>query len=229
VGRNTYFDKTTQIHKEYARNGHRCPRCAKKIRWHPKGYFFDGRPAPWFAWSGPDLAECPHCGERWPIYETSDPAAAAFVVETSRREEPIGDELRRVDNSGSSRELTRRLTISRRWAQTVEVHAERAQTGKQGIQVGGDALTKFTAATETAVKHQYSISTQSEQTYAEEITFTVPARTILEVRLCWKRIWQQGYVRVTDHSGTVDIPFQVVVGVTFDQEHRDLPRMPGSR
>jgi hypothetical protein len=100
---------------------------------------------------------------------------------------------------------------------------EHARTATGRIEMSVGDLAKFGTSTETAVKQHYSVIVEDEQTIDEEIEFTVPAHTTTELRLHWKRLWQQGYATVTSDSGTgIAIPFRLLLGVTFDQESREL-------
>ncbi|MFX0578308.1 hypothetical protein [Nocardia nepalensis] len=210
---------------ELIANGWRCRSCSGNLWWLEE-FRADGTRLRW--WEGPSGAgafyqRCRNCGHTWPRYADQDLEPAFEVIETARTEEPIGDEVRRIDNSASSTTLTRRLTISKRWLQKYEIHIERAATASDGIEVTLGPLGKLKSTTESAVKQHYSLTTEAEQTHTEEIVCTIPARTTMEVRLHWKRLWQEGVIRIPGRPGpTVTVPFRVLIGLTFDQENRDL-------
>jgi hypothetical protein len=72
---------------------------------------------------------------------------------------------------------------------------------------------------ERTLRTQYSVSSEMEQNFEEEITVTVPPKTALVLIMDWKTIVQEGYVRVQDSAGrTADVPFEVPLEVTFDQK-----------
>jgi hypothetical protein len=175
-------------------------------------------------WAGKyPLARCELCNGTWQICASSaliqtGSSPRVWITETSRTEEPLGDDLLRVNNVGSTATLTRRLKISKRWQQNYEVQIERAHTANGKTTWGSEKLVQFQTTTEDAVKRHYKISGENEQTLTEEIEVTVPPGIDIEIRLRWKRLWQEGYATVADGSGTtVDIPYRAVVGVTFDQ------------
>lgn len=172
------------------------------------------------------VSRCRLCNGTWQVWaspaHTGPFPPRARITETTRTAEPIGDDLFSVDNAGSAATQTRRLRVSKRWQQHYEVHAEQARTIKTGTG-SGPAVVKATFAAEDAVKSHYWTSEETEHTFSEEIEFTIPPNTVTEIRLRWKRLWQEGYATVTDAAGTTtNIPFRAVVGVTFDQQNRDL-------
>jgi hypothetical protein len=118
------------------------------------------------------------------------------------------------------------MQITMRWLHTCEVQAEDTSTSTRGMTLSAGTWAKFRTTAEAAVKRHYSVTAEEEQTFAEEIEYTVPARTTTEVRFRWKRLWQEGHVTLTTHDGTtpasIGAPFRLVLGVTFDQESRDL-------
>lgn len=177
------------------------------------------------------VAECAKCHQRWPVFTASQPKVPnpdyeVDITETSRTEEPIGDEQRTIDNSKSSIELTRRFTVSREWSQSYSIEYEKMCSNKQQLNLGvaqGVDVGIRTAA-EDSIRERYAVSGETRQTYAEEITLNVPARTKLCVVLHWKRIWQQGFLVLKSGSGQIaQLPFQIAVGITFDQVQADEP------
>jgi transcription elongation factor Elf1 len=175
-------------------------------------------------------ATCSHCGQGWNVFaplETSAPASSGDlvvhqIVETLRTEELIGDELRKIDNSGTSTSSARRLRAMRRWAKTCDIQLERATSATRGSDVAVQGLAGYHSAVEDAVKRNYAVTAEEEQTFEEEIELTVPPRTSVQLCLHWKRLWQEGYVLMKALDGeTVSIPFRTVIGVTFDQESID--------
>jgi hypothetical protein len=98
---------------------------------------------------------------------------------------------------------------------------------------GGPAWLKVKGTIEQQLHRAYSADEHSTRVFAEEITIEVPKLTSVRVSLRWKRIWQRGVVRVTPSDGGMayDVPYQVVVNVTFDQTQQDagLEANPGGR
>jgi hypothetical protein len=143
------------------------------------------------------------------------------IVETDQYEEPLGEEARVIDNRFSATGVTRNVRASREWTRTMTVSEERTRT--YGAELGGGpAWLKIKGSVEQELHRTYSTENQSKQTFAEEITITVPERTSVRLVIRWKRIWQRGVVRVTRGDGTVsEVPYQVVVNITFDQSQQD--------
>ncbi len=173
------------------------------------------------------IAECPKCDQRWMVFTgaslPSEPSELSFTfVETNREEEALGDEQRQVDNSKSSVELTRRFTVGREWTQSYTLDHEKVRSDHSELKLGGPELPSVTLAAENALTERYSITSAMKQTYEEEITVTVPARTSLNLVFHWKRLWQCGNIQVqlTDRMLFI-IPFKVAVGLTFDQTQSD--------
>ena len=223
----------SEEHHRWIRN-HRCPSCQVRF-FNLKYYKPDGTPVSALK-VGLDVSltmlrekgwtvGCPKCGYRWPFRAASkitEVFKVQQIVETMRTEEPIGDELRRIDNSGTSTSSVRRLRVTRRWAQKCDIQMERTTTSTTGLTFKAvNNLPEFESRLETAVRQNYGISTEEEQTFDEEIELTVPAHTIVHVRLHWKRLWQEGYVILAIQAEQVNVPFRSVLGITFDQETAD--------
>ena len=144
------------------------------------------------------------------------------IAETTRSEESLGEEQRIIDNLNSSIQVSRRFTVSKGWSQSYAIGYENVSTnkGEIGFNILNQANLKY--AIEEALKEQYSISEQSSRTCAEEVLLEVPARTKLCVSFQWKRIWQHGVIKLPSQKGQIiEVPFQVVVGLTFDQVQTD--------
>jgi hypothetical protein len=175
-------------------------------------------------------AVCSRCGHSWNIYDyapSSMPASRGDlvvyrIVETVRTEEPLGDELRKIDNSGTSTSSVRRLRATKRWAKKCDVQIERASIKTHGLDLAAHEFARYHTAVEAAVKVNYAIGAEEEQTFDEEIELTVPPRTNVQLCLHWKRLWQEGYVVLKGQDDqTLSIPFRTIIGITFDQESID--------
>jgi transcription elongation factor Elf1 len=171
---------------------------------------------------------CGRCGQSWNFTSAGQPSSAVSdelvvrITETVRTEEPIGDEMRRVDNSGTSTSTVRRLRLTKRWLQRCEVQVEQSHATTGGAELAVGTVAKYHSTTEAAVRRNLTIGTEDEQTFEEEIEIAVPPRTLVQLHLRWKRIWQEGYADLTDPQGnTARVSFRTVVGVTFDQESVD--------
>ncbi len=139
------------------------------------------------------------------------------VLETRRVEEPIGEEKRTIDNSGPATS-TRRLKVTKRWLRKYEMSMERAQSRKFGGSLPKALIVELSGEAENRLQRSYSIAGEEEQTFEEELELTIPPRSIVTLVLSWKRIWQEGVIAVVQPDGErIEVPFRVVVGVTFDQ------------
>lgn len=178
------------------------------------------------------VAMCPKCGKKWPVFsggnvpdisQQQTPIVKDIEVkETHRSEEGIGSEQRVVDNSKSSIELERRFTVSKDWAQSVSFEEETGKSSGTEISVGISEVADIKAAAEQELKSRYTKTEETRQTYAEEIILKVPGNTKLLVEFNWKRIWQHGNIIIhTDAGEALNLPFKIIVGVTFDQTQID--------
>ncbi|MBG0567386.1 hypothetical protein [Actinoplanes aureus] len=147
---------------------------------------------------------------------TADPRVLD-IVETGRVERPVGTDTRKIDNSGSGSDVTRNIKASRRWTQSCGVEMESLRTRSGGVDFSVADFLSLKGSLETQVRKLYSISTEQEQTFEEEIGVTVPPHTALVVVMEWKRIAQQGRIRLTvPQRGIVELPFEIDLGITFD-------------
>jgi hypothetical protein len=156
------------------------------------------------------------------LREGTSPLAGApkvlGVVETARSEQRLGSEDRDIDNRQSDTTVTRSFKATKRWTQSCQVELEKSRVSGQSADVTIPNLVSLKGDVEETLRRQYSASTEEEQTFEEEVTVTVPPRTGLHLVIDWKRIVQEGYVRLAGGDGqVVEVPFQLAVGVTFDQ------------
>jgi hypothetical protein len=140
------------------------------------------------------------------------------VVETARSEQSLGSDERTIDNSDSDTTVTRTIRATKRWTQRCQVEIEKTRVDGQSIDLILPELASLRGSVEDRLRTSYAVSAEVEQTFEEEVTLTVPPRTSLHVSMDWKRIVQQGYVRLRDaEQRMIDVPFEIAVGVTFDQ------------
>ncbi|MDJ1168530.1 hypothetical protein PMG71_03710 [Roseofilum sp. BLCC_M154] len=216
--------------QKYLSAGGRCPSCKEKL-WNSMGvhtkveyYFADGTRASNLHSVDPTLshARCSICGYQWNVrpnttIEQPKQVKVLSVTETSRSQENIGDDKRIIDNLKSPAILRRKFTVSKNWKRSYTIEYEAVQVDGHEFSLGiqGTGL-KF--LTEESLRRQYSISENSQETYTEEVEIEVPAFTRLAVIFHWKRILQNGSIRITNNQGQeFDIPFHIVAGLTFDQ------------
>lgn len=171
------------------------------------------------------------CQDVLPSQAGSRPAAAApsppapasrTVVEGSRYEVPFGDETRTIDNSKSASSTTRVVRLTREWARTYTVDAEHITTVHGSAGVGIHVL-DLKAEAELALRKTYSTATEERETFAEEVTLNIGPHTKSEIVFSWKEIRQKGMVKIAGAGFEAQVPYAVVVGLTFDQQQIDVP------
>ena len=178
------------------------------------------------AWR-PTLAFAPGSGGRTAVAQRVNPPPPAAVVpvqysvvESSRQETPLGEERRTIDNSQSSSESTRTVRLTREWSRSCTVEMERATTLSGSADLSIHVLDLKGGAEHTLSK-TYSASADERETFEEEVTLNISAHTRTEVVFAWKEIRQRGFVRAAGSGYEIQIPYEVVVGVTFDQRQVD--------
>lgn len=84
---------------------------------------------------------------------------------------------------------------------------------------------------ERLVKNAYSVSTEERETFEEEVTLTVTKGTKSEITFFWKEIRQRGDMQISGAGFEAQIPYAIVVGLTFDQQQVDSPQsaLPAQR
>ena len=143
------------------------------------------------------------------------------ALETVRTEEFIGEDQRLVDNSNSSINVTRKFNIGREWTQIVILEQETKTTINGDLEVGFLLLSRVRANAERVLNTKYVSTSEQKHFYSEEVTIEIPARTRTRVFFRWKQIWQHGIARHSNAHQTIDIPYKIIVGVTFDQMQLD--------
>ena len=143
------------------------------------------------------------------------------MIETDRMEENIGTDKRSIDNSKTIGLLKRKFTVSKQWTKTFSIEYENAKSENSAFCIGVDEIS-VKSSFEDSVRKKFSISEESQETYAEEVELDVPAATHLTVYFQWKRIWQCGFIQFRNQNNEEwQVPFRVAVGVTFDQQQVD--------
>jgi hypothetical protein len=217
---------------------HICPRCNRKFGLRSPRYRHpDGRPISWAkavagglvpAWAlhqvGATVAECPRCGGSWPLFaadDADDPANLGFI-ETSRTFEAAGEDTRWVDNRLGRSKLTRTITFTVEWEQTVKLNVERARErgGEGKLSAPGIELAR---TVEQSVKTHYDAAYGTRRTHSEEVTVTAEPGTVTSITLKRRHEWQHGTMLMPDGKGrTLEVPYSVIVAMTFDVIQEDL-------
>ncbi|MBL0700174.1 MAG: hypothetical protein JJV92_04770 [Desulfosarcina sp.] len=143
------------------------------------------------------------------------------IDEDKRIEEYLSTETKLIDNSRSSVSVKRSFQISTEWSQSYTIDQEKT------IDTGGQLSLGFwssniKASAEKAIVTKYSISAGTRRLYTEDVSLDVPGGTKLRVHIKWKRIWQQGFIAYQNtEKRKIEVPYQVVLGVSFDLIQQD--------
>lgn len=144
------------------------------------------------------------------------------IVKRGRTDEPIGAEERIIDNSQSGSKLIRNLKISREWTYSYAVEHEKAHTATSTTNIQIRHGMAKSRSVEDVLRDKYSYSYGTKHTYAEDIQIEVPPFKRVKVLLKWKNILEVGTIVLQNQRGErIDLPFSIVVGVTFDQAQLD--------
>lgn len=144
------------------------------------------------------------------------------IIETDRSEEILGTEQRLIDNSQSTSKTTRKFTVSRKWSKSYSIQYENTQVNgtefNLGLKFPETEVASIKVTSQETLKKQYFISEGIKENYTEEVQVEVPESRKLNLIFRWKRIWQNGFIKLRSQDNTeLNVPFQVVVGMTFDQ------------
>lgn len=145
---------------------------------------------------------------------------ASKVIEGSRYEVDMGDETRTVDNTKSGQPTQRVVRLSREWSRTCTVDVEHATTAHGSAGLGMHVLDLKLEA-ERTLRKTYSTTSEVRETFEEEVTLNIGAGTRSQIVFSWKEIRQTGVVQLEGDGLDVRIPYEAVVGLTFDQQQID--------
>jgi hypothetical protein len=150
--------------------------------------------------------------------------AIVEVIEGQRSERPIGDDVRTLDNSGSSSVLSRDLKITKRWSQTCSIDIEQTNTRGSSRELLLHQLASISGDISETVRKHYSMTSETEEIFEDGIALSVPAHTAVQLTVQWKRLLQHGVVRLVDRRTNIiyEVPYESAVGLTFDQKQIDL-------
>jgi hypothetical protein len=155
-----------------------------------------------------------------PEATVSRPPTTSTIIEGSRYEVHLGNETRTIDNSKSASSTTRVVRLAREWTRTCAVDTEHITTehGSAGL---GIHVLDLKVEAERTLSRTYSTTTEKRETYSEEVTLNIAEHTKSEIVFYWKEIHQKGIVQVVGVGFEARIPYEVVVGLTFDQQQVD--------
>jgi hypothetical protein len=143
------------------------------------------------------------------------------LIEGSRYEVQLGKETRTIDNSKSSSSTIRVVRLTREWAKTCTLDLEHDMTvrGSAGLSIH---VLNLKAEAERLVKNTYSVTSEERETFAEEVTLNIAQYTKSEIVFLWKEIRQKGIAQISGANFEAQIPYEIVVGLTFDQQQVDV-------
>jgi hypothetical protein len=212
----------------YMKTRGRCAHCKRRASYRHwlKIVTPDGKPLPKarLSTSRDALAECPHCGARWPFYAGQaevSPAATQEIVETEIVVDEDPQPSIPFDNRGGTAPYAVRRAFTAEWQQTCEIHREETDTARQTRGFSPDAGVTFESSAEQAVKNAYSITETKRVSRSDEVSFEVPAGVRREVRIVHRRVWQHGVLRLTRSDASIDIPFRVLTNVEIGYDFQD--------
>jgi hypothetical protein len=173
----------------------------------------------------PVVARCRHCEQTWPIFADKALALPAVeptieVVETNQTAERFRVDTMCLDNRGGTTPLRRSVTKSQEWNRTYEISGEESKTTEKKLGLTLPAGTLGVKA-ERAVKSSYRLTEDEKAVLTDTFDFEVPPNTLREVSFIYKKIWQNGLVRVEENGETREAPFRVAVRLEVDLAQND--------
>jgi len=225
----------TDDHQKYLLTSGRCPSCSETISGTPflkpkiAVYTKNGKKISLIRSNvfNTEYFECLKCSFQWnmcanKIKTTLVQDKLKFkITETDRSEEAIGEERRIIDNAKSSASCVRKFLVSQEWSQAYSIEHNHLKKASAKAGLGQANIANIALATENSLQKKYVISNESKTIYSEEIEIEVPAFKKLVVVIQWKRIWQYGIILLQNEHEDLQIPYKVVVGITFDQLQYD--------
>jgi hypothetical protein len=121
----------------------------------------------------------------------------------------------------SSSPTSRLVRLAREWSRTCTFSSERDIKIHGSIGIGFNIF-DLKAEAERLVKKNYSTTFEERENFTEEVTLNIAQHTKSEVIFYWKEVRQKGVARFSEGDFEVEIPYEVVVGPTFDQEQIDV-------
>lgn len=166
-----------------------------------------------------------------PSHQAASPQAATdtddsweiSIEEAARFSEPLGEEVRVIDNSRSTSTTERKVTVSREWSQSISLDMEKATDIDGRLSAKLPFALGFDASAKRSIRRKYAVSETTRRTYAEEVTLTVNSSTLSTVTFSWRQVWQRGVVVGRNKDGVeLRAPFELKLHPTFDQRQEDV-------
>jgi hypothetical protein len=166
---------------------------------------------------------CGPCGRQWPALV---PAIGGLRVLSERpvriESSPLGTQVKRIDHRGATVDTTVTLEVSCGWTRSLEVEWERAtersSSAEAGLKAGQLTLSTRTDITESLCERR-NIVDEQQQTLTTKLEVSVPPRSVTEVEIDWKQLWQVVECEV-QLPGDVIVHLQYRVATTADFDYR---------
>jgi hypothetical protein len=147
------------------------------------------------------------------------------VVETTREEEPIGQDIpKRCDNRKSKSEAKFTIRASRTWRRQCTMQTEKIHTEGSTAAVGFNKIVtaNLQETLQKTMHESFSATDEIVSTFEQSFEVIVPPGALQTVVLAWKKIWQLGYIRLLVGGIQVDVPFKMLVDIDYDQIHETI-------
>jgi hypothetical protein len=161
--------------------------------------------------------------QRAPEMYSMDGATLASIEAGGRRAEAIGTEQIDFDNSKSSSSSVETLHITHSTEFAMRFDQERATLSGGGASVALIGFAGISGSLQQTLRSHHSVGVTSTFTVQRISEIQVPARKHVRVTLTWKRIWQDGVVKMRTTSGVkVAVPYSMTVDLGFDKKTVDV-------
>jgi hypothetical protein len=158
-----------------------------------------------------------------PLQVSLSDAYNLSVVPGERRSEPSGVDTYDFDNSGSSSTSVQTLIAKHSSGFVMAFETERATERNGQASVGLLNFAQVEGLLRSTLRQQHSLQSTSTLYFEHTSQINIPARTHVQVRLNWRRIWQDGVINLTTRAGVgISLPYAVTVDLTFDAKHTDV-------
>ncbi len=149
----------------------------------------------------------------------------------------IANEKRVIDNSASDSLIQREFRIQRKWSASCSIEEERIQTTTETTETSSfkgrlidlPIVDRFRASAshntktlQTTLREKFTRSQSEEHTHEESVRISVPPRSHTTLHFNWKHQVSRGILVLEDQfKNRITAPFEVVIGMTFDQTQID--------
>ncbi|GAA4553775.1 hypothetical protein [Pseudonocardia xishanensis] len=150
-----------------------------------------------------------------PPATTNPTVQLAGFVEKSTTYEDIGSESRTLVNASRSK-MSRSFRASREWVRSWHLGDGSKSSDSWKAKVG-PGWANLEASVGSELQRTYSITGTEREEYSEEVQVDVAPQSQLVLTLNWKRVWLNGVAQVSQDGSTIEVPYRIARGLTFDQ------------